>query len=131
MDFEKDHFDDETELSPLEEEEVGGDADEIVETEEEELIIADDDSEDQAPAHRVVVDGFWIDRHPVTNAQFRMFVEKTGYVTFAEIPASAPVHSAMTREAAACRSSISMNAWLAAVMASTTSGAGLLPPSRG
>src|SRR5438874_13261408 len=41
---------------------------------------------EEAPAHRVVVDGFWIDRHPVTNAQFRMFVEKTGYVTFAEIP---------------------------------------------
>ena len=40
---------------------------------------------EEAPAHRVTVDGFWIDRTPVTNAQFREFVEATGYVTFAEI----------------------------------------------
>ena len=25
---------------------------------------------EEAPAHEVTVDGFWIDRHPVTNAQF-------------------------------------------------------------
>jgi formylglycine-generating enzyme required for sulfatase activity len=31
------------------------------------------------------VDGFWIDRRPVTNREFRHFVEVTGYVTFAEI----------------------------------------------
>ena len=30
------------------------------------------------------VDGFWIDEHPVTNAQFRRFVKDTGYVTWAE-----------------------------------------------
>ena len=34
--------------------------------------------------HRVEVDGFWIDRHEVTNAQFRKFVDATGYVTLAE-----------------------------------------------
>ena len=34
--------------------------------------------------HSVQVDGFWIDRHEVTNAQFRQFVEATGYVTLAE-----------------------------------------------
>ena len=34
---------------------------------------------------RVTVDGFWIDRWPVTNALFRRFVEETGYVTQAEI----------------------------------------------
>ena len=38
------------------------------------------------PAHRVAVDGFWIDRHPVTNAQFARFVAATGYVTVAERP---------------------------------------------
>jgi hypothetical protein len=32
------------------------------------------------------VDGFWMDRTPVTNRQFRKFVNATGYVTFAEIP---------------------------------------------
>ena len=39
---------------------------------------------DAQPVHRVSVDGFWIDRHEVTNAQFRRFVEATGYVTLAE-----------------------------------------------
>src|SRR6266404_6282980 len=36
------------------------------------------------PAHRVRVDGFWMDETDVTNAQFRHFVEATGYVTTAE-----------------------------------------------
>jgi formylglycine-generating enzyme required for sulfatase activity len=39
---------------------------------------------EEAPAHRVAVDGFWIDRAPVTNAEFRCFVEATGHVTVAE-----------------------------------------------
>ena len=37
-------------------------------------------------SHRVTVDGFWIDRTPVTNRQFTEFVNATGHVTFAEIP---------------------------------------------
>src|SRR5204863_4100289 len=41
---------------------------------------------EEAPVHRVTVDGFWIDRTPVTNRQFREFVRATGHVTFAEIP---------------------------------------------
>jgi formylglycine-generating enzyme len=41
---------------------------------------------EEAPQHRVKVDGFWMDRFPVTNAQFQKFVDATGYVTFAEIP---------------------------------------------
>jgi formylglycine-generating enzyme len=36
------------------------------------------------PAHRVRVDGFWMDETDVTNAQFRTFVEATGYITTAE-----------------------------------------------
>src|SRR6476619_2021636 len=40
---------------------------------------------EEAPVHRVKVDGFWIDRTPVTNREFRKFVNATGYVTFAEI----------------------------------------------
>ncbi len=40
---------------------------------------------EEAPVHRVTVDGFWIDRTPVTNRQFRNFVHATGYVTYAEI----------------------------------------------
>ena len=39
---------------------------------------------EERPAHPVKVDGFYIDRRPVTNAEFRRFVEATGHVTFAE-----------------------------------------------
>ena len=41
---------------------------------------------DEKPAHRVRVDGFWIDETEVTNDQFRAFVEATGHVTTAEKP---------------------------------------------
>ncbi len=41
---------------------------------------------DEKPAHRVRVDGFWIDETEVTNAQFRAFVKATGHVTTAEKP---------------------------------------------
>ncbi len=39
---------------------------------------------EEAPAHRVSVDGFWIDRHPVTNRGFASFVAATGHTTLAE-----------------------------------------------
>jgi formylglycine-generating enzyme required for sulfatase activity len=41
-------------------------------------------SEDEYPKHRVTVDGFWMDKTEVTNAQFAAFVAATGYVTTAE-----------------------------------------------
>ena len=41
--------------------------------------------QEEKPAHRVKVDGFWIDKTPVTNAEFARFVKATGHVTFAEI----------------------------------------------
>jgi formylglycine-generating enzyme len=41
---------------------------------------------EEAPVHPVTVDGFWMDRFPVTNEQFRRFVDETGYVTIAERP---------------------------------------------
>lgn len=40
----------------------------------------------EKPAHQVRVDGFYIDIHEVTNAQFSAFVDATGYVTVAERP---------------------------------------------
>jgi sulfatase modifying factor 1 len=40
---------------------------------------------EEAPVHRVTVSGFWIDRTPVTNRDFRKFVNATRYVTFAEL----------------------------------------------
>jgi formylglycine-generating enzyme required for sulfatase activity len=39
---------------------------------------------DARPIHRVYVDGFFMDRTDVTNAQFAKFVKATGYVTIAE-----------------------------------------------
>ncbi len=39
---------------------------------------------EEAPAHPVTVDGFWIAETPVTNRQFTLFVQATGYVTVAE-----------------------------------------------
>ncbi len=39
---------------------------------------------DARPIHRVHIDGFWMDQTEVTNAQFKEFVQATGYVTVAE-----------------------------------------------
>jgi formylglycine-generating enzyme required for sulfatase activity len=39
---------------------------------------------EEAPAHQVSVDGFWIDRFTVTNRDFARFVAETGHVTVAE-----------------------------------------------
>ena len=36
------------------------------------------------PIHTVELDGFWTDRTPVTNGQFKKFAQATGYVTHAE-----------------------------------------------
>ncbi|MDA9537643.1 hypothetical protein ACM41_16010 [Bradyrhizobium sp. CCBAU 21362] len=34
---------------------------------------------EEAPAHLVTVDGFWMDRTPVTNRQFRKFVNACAF----------------------------------------------------
>lgn len=39
---------------------------------------------EEAPAHLVKVEGFWIDRYAVTNHDFARFVAATAYVTLAE-----------------------------------------------
>lgn len=39
---------------------------------------------DEYPKHKVTVDGFFMDEHEVTNAQFKKFIDATGYVTTAE-----------------------------------------------
>ncbi len=41
---------------------------------------------EERPVRLVEVDGFWIDLHPVTVADFREFVSATGYRTVAERP---------------------------------------------
>ena len=50
---------------------------------------SDDHYPEEAPAHRLKVAGFWMDQTSVTNADFRRFVDDTGYVTLAEKPANA------------------------------------------
>jgi formylglycine-generating enzyme len=39
---------------------------------------------EESPVRRVECDGFWIDEHPVTVAEFARFVKATGHVTTAE-----------------------------------------------
>lgn len=46
----------------------------------------DDWYPEERPVRRVEVDGFWIDRNPVTVSEFRRFVQVTSYVTLAERP---------------------------------------------
>lgn len=43
-----------------------------------------DSKKDEMPPHQVKVDGFWMDATPVTNRQFKEFIDATGYVTTAE-----------------------------------------------
>jgi formylglycine-generating enzyme len=51
---------------------------------------------EERPVHRVTVDGFWMDRSPVTNERFAAFVRATGYQTFAEtIPSAADYPGAL------------------------------------
>ena len=41
---------------------------------------------DAQPVHEVSVNGFWMDEHEVTNADFARFIKATGYITIAERP---------------------------------------------
>lgn len=40
--------------------------------------------QDERPVHLVVLDGFYMDAHEVTNSDFAKFVDATGYITVAE-----------------------------------------------
>ena len=50
------------------------------------LMGSEDFYPEERPVRRVEVDGFWIDQHQVTVAEFREFVSTTGYRTVAERP---------------------------------------------
>jgi formylglycine-generating enzyme required for sulfatase activity len=47
---------------------------------------SDEHYPEEAPAHRVAMDGFLMDATVVPNAEFAAFVEATGYLTVAERP---------------------------------------------
>lgn len=52
-----------------------------------EFVMGSNDSDarqDEKPPHQVKVDSFWIDETPVTNRDFKKFVDETGYITTAE-----------------------------------------------
>src|SRR5947209_7660121 len=53
---------------------------------------------DEQPRHKVYVDGFWMDRTELTNAQFAKFVEATEYLTIAERPPKPEDFPAAARE---------------------------------
>ena len=42
--------------------------------------------QEEKPVHKVTVDGFWMDKCPVTNKAFSDFVSTTNYMTVAERP---------------------------------------------
>lgn len=50
------------------------------------LMGSEDFYPEEGPVHRVLVDGFWMDRYPVTADAFDRFVHRTSYVSVAERP---------------------------------------------
>src|SRR4029453_4972823 len=53
---------------------------------------------EEAPVHRATVDGFWIDRAPVTNREFRKFINATAYLPLGEVsPAPGDYPGALPR----------------------------------
>src|ERR1700742_4964198 len=53
---------------------------------------------EEAPAHEASLDGFWIDRGPVTNDEFSRFIQATGYTTVAERVPDAALYPDATPE---------------------------------
>ncbi len=52
-----------------------------------EFLMGSDDKDslpNERPARPVTLKGFWIDEHDVTNAEFKKFIDATGYLTTAE-----------------------------------------------
>ena len=43
-----------------------------------------DSNMDERPIHSVEISSFWMDETEVTNAEFKEFVDATGYITTAE-----------------------------------------------
>ena len=54
-----------------------------------EFYMGDEDIHEASPVHLVYVDGFWLEKHEVTNEQYAKFVAATGYKTIVERPLDA------------------------------------------
>jgi formylglycine-generating enzyme required for sulfatase activity len=70
------------------------------------LMGSNDHYPEEAPVRRAVVGDFWIDEHPVTNAQFAAFVADTGYVTFAEVAPDPRTYPGMSPQMARAGSAV-------------------------
>jgi sulfatase modifying factor 1 len=53
---------------------------------------------DALPVHDVFVDGFWLSNTEITNSQFEVFVNATGYITLAERPLSKELYPQLSEE---------------------------------
>jgi hypothetical protein len=87
-----------------------------------EFAMGSDDADarlDEKPSHKLKVDGFWLDETPVTNRQFKEFVEATGYVT------TAVAHSSATRAIVKASASLARMK-TCPIQASTTSASAVL-----
>jgi len=70
------------------------------------LMGSNDHYPEEAPVRRASVGNFWIDEHPVTNAEFAIFVADTGYRTFAELPPDPRAYPGMSPEMARAGSAV-------------------------
>ena len=66
---------------------------------------------DEHPQHKVYLDDFYIDKYEVTNAQFKEFVEATGYVTDAERRGSGVVWNSVEISTLKLHGFIGVNWW--------------------
>jgi formylglycine-generating enzyme required for sulfatase activity len=62
------------------------------------LMGSEDFYPEERPVREASVGPFWIDRHPVTVAEFRRFVNATGHVTGAERPPEGPAYADVDAE---------------------------------
>jgi hypothetical protein len=77
---------------------------------------------EEGPTHSVNVQRFWIDKYAVTNEQFSMFVDATGYVTLAERPPKAEDYPGAKPELLLPASVVFKNLHTALICAATTTG---------
>ncbi len=81
---------------------------------------------EEAPAHVVAVDGFWMDRYAVTNRDFERFVRATGYVTLAERPVDPALYPGAQPELLVPSSVVFVNRRGRSTCATRTTGGGTL-----